>query len=648
MRRRFARFGFALAVVVSLPGLASGQGDGLRLPALFADHLVVQRDKALAVWGWARPGATITVDFRGKRATTRTSGRGEWRLAMPPSHAGGPYMLTVSSGSDRIDVRDVLVGDVWVASGQSNMEFQLSQASNGSTEIASAHDSLLRQFKVPTSWANDPEQDLAGGSWTEADPRHAGAFTAVGYFFAKELRRSEKVPIGLINTTWGGSAIEAWLSRDANHLSAAQWAAVQQAGQARTDSARDALRARLGALPTSDEGLVGGRAVWADPALDDASWSSIHVPDYWEGQGYPGMDGVAWYRTTFELSDEEIRSGLTLSIVAVDDDDITWINGVEIGRTTGYNLERAYRVPASVLHAGRNVLAVRVTDGGGGGGINGAASLLFGDGHRRSLSGTWKFKVGAVSFQPDGQVINKIPTVLYNKMVNPILPFAIKGVIWYQGESNANNLDQARAYREQFASLIQSWRGAWSDGRDAFPFLWVQLPNFGQRDSVPPADEAWAAQRESMDAALSLSNTGRAITIDVGDADDIHPKDKLDPGVRLARVAQKVAYGENVVASGPTYRAFTVRGDTAVVEFANLVGGLTSKPAGDVQGFELAAADGKFVWAKARIVGDRVIVWSDRVHAPVVVRYAWANNPPATLYNRAGLPAVPFRSDARR
>jgi sialate O-acetylesterase len=277
---------------------------------------------------------------------------------------------------------------------------------------------------------------------------------------------------------------------------------------------------------------------------------------------------------------------------------------------------------------------------------------VFGDGQRRSLAGTWRFKVGQVSFQPDGQVINKIPTVLYNKMLHPMLPFAIKGVLWYQGESNANTLQQATAYREQFLSLVRSWRRSFGDGGDALPFLWVQLPNFGARDTIPPREDAWATQRESMEAALALPKTGRAITIDIGEADDIHPKDKRDVGDRLALVARRLVYGEQVVASGPTYRAHTIRGDTVIVEFANTAGGLTteSKLVGqaprapsDLEGFEVAGADHRFVWAKARIVGNRVYVWSDRVHGPVAVRYAWANNPPATLYNGAGLPAVPFR-----
>jgi sialate O-acetylesterase len=288
-----------------------------------------------------------------------------------------------------------------------------------------------------------------------------------------------------------------------------------------------------------------------------------------------------------------------------------------------------------------------VSDGGGGGGINAPATLSFADGTSRSLAGTWKFKVGAVSFQPDGQRINKVPSVLYNKMLYPLLSLPIKGVIWYQGESNANNLGQATAYREQFRRLISSWRGTWDTARDVFPFLWVQLPNFGTPDSVPPLHAAWATQRESMEAALALPKTGRAITIDVGEADDIHPRNKEDVGARLALVARRVAYGEPVLASGPTYRSHVMRGDTAVVSFGSVGGGLISGTGADrVAGFEIAGADRRFVWADARIVGNRVKVWSDRVTRPVAVRYAWANNPGrAELYNREKLPAVPFRTD---
>jgi sialate O-acetylesterase len=555
--------------------------------------------------------------------------------------------VIVTGGAGRVVLNDVLVGDVWVASGQSNMEFSLAQAANGGQTIAAADDRLLRQFKVPTSWSNTPEDDLAGGSWTLADRQHAGAFTAVGYFFAREIRNSVGVPIGIINTTWGGSNIETWMSRRALGLTDSAWMAVMKAEDSYSGAIRDSLRARFGELPTKDVGLQNDTAVWADPALADADWSEMPVPSYWEDHGYAGMDGVGWYRMSFDLDEGDLSRGVSVSLAAIDDDDITWVNGVEVGRTAGYNVRRLYKIPQNALRVGRNLLAVRVADAGSGGGINGAASLSFGNGTQRSLAGRWKFKVGEVSFKPDGQHTNKIPTILYNKMVHPLLPFAIKGVIWYQGESNANNVAQAAAYRGQFASLITSWRREWASGRETFPFLWVQLPNFGGADSAPPAQSGWATQRESMAAALSLPNTGQAITIDVGEPGDIHPRNKQDVGARLARVALKIVYGRPVVASGPTYRSYHLLGDTAVIDFANVGGGLvTTSSDGRVGAFALAGSDQNFVWANAKIVGSQVYVWSDRVRTPVAVRYAWANNPEhANLYNKAQLPAAPFRTD---
>ena len=225
---------------------------------------------------------------------------------------------------------------------------------------------------------------------------------------------------------------------------------------------------------------MNGVARWADPAFDDRSWTAIRVPGYWEDQGYPALDGVAWYRTAFTLDSTALHHRLTLSLAAIDDDDIAWLNGVEIGRTNGYNVERRYDLPDSALRAGRNVLAIRVSDGGGGGGINGATSLMLDDGTQRSLEGQWAFKVARVTLGTDGQRINKIPSILYNKMVHPLLPLAITGVLWYQGESNANNVQQAEAYQQQFIDLIQSWRRAWNGGRSSFPFLWVQLPGYGR------------------------------------------------------------------------------------------------------------------------------------------------------------------------
>jgi sialate O-acetylesterase len=620
--------------------------DSLRLPPLFADGMVLQRDKAVVVWGWAKPGELVTVRLATQSGRATASADGAWKVALPRHAAGGPFTLSVQAGAARADLHDVFFGDVWLASGQSNMEWEVASSNDASAEIANAHDTLIRQFKIPISWSNTPESELTGGMWTVADPAHVGRFTAVGYFFARELRKSVPVPIGIINSTWGGSAIETWMSRRVQHLSDSAWAAILRDNDQRQSAIRENLRAKIGELPEHDAGLTESGAAWAAPGLNDDAWSQMPVPSYWEGNGYDGMDGIAWYRLAFDVDSARAANGATLEMAAVDDDDITWLNGTEIGRTNGYNVRRAYRVPDGTLHPGRNLLAVRVADGGGGGGINGAVSLRFADGTTRSLAGQWKFKVGAVSFHADGQLLNKIPTITYNRMIHPILPFAIKGVLWYQGESNANNVQQAKAYRGQLQSLITGWRAEFSSAQGPFPFFWIQLPNYNRADSVPPTDAGWATIRESMQAALALPNTGQVVTIDLGGMPpDLHPRNKQDVGARLARVVRKVAYGQTVVASGPTYRSHAMLGDTAVVTFANVASGLRMH--GDsLGGFAIAGADRRWVWASARIDGSRVLVWSATVGKPVAVRYAWADNPErANLYNSEGLPAAPFRTD---
>ena len=621
-----------------------------RLPPLFSDHMVVQRDVTIPVWGWAPPRSRVTVKLDERSASTTADSTGRWRLAFAPLPAGGPHTLTVSRADERVVIHDVVAGDVWLASGQSNMEFRVEQGANAAHEIASAHDSSIRHFKIPISWAERPVDSLAGGAWSVADSEHVGAFSAVAYFFARELRVSQRVPIGIVNSTWGGSAIETWISARAQGMAPDGPAKAFAAERRRIDSMGVVLRARLGSVPDHDPGMVNGSAPWAAPSLDTSGWRPIHVPALWETEGYADVDGIGWYRTTVTLTADEASRGARLLLGAIDDDDITWVNGVEVGRTNGYNLPRSYDVPASALRAGANVIAVRVADGGGGGGIGGSTIVprLEIGGVSHALPSEWSFRIGELAFGMDGQRINKVPAVTYNRMVYPLLPMPIKGVIWYQGESNANNAAEARAYRTQFATLIRSWRRELNGGKGAdFPFLWVQLPNYGKPDTEPPAESDWALQRESMEGALSLPNTGQAITIDVGEAGDIHPKNKQDVGRRLGLVGRRVAYREPVVSSGPTYRSHTIDGSRITLTFDHVNGGLvTSASSGEIGGFAIAGADRKFVWAHARIEGDHVVVSSDRVRQPVAVRYAWANDPPEpNLYNKAGLPAAPFRTD---
>jgi sialate O-acetylesterase len=629
--------------------LAQNDSGTVRPARIFSDGLVLQRNARIPVWGWARRGARVSVSLNGQTRTATTDATGAWRVSFRAMKAGGPYEIAISSGATRQTIRDVLVGDVWVASGQSNMEWPVELSDSAAAVIASATDPSIREFAIPHSYSDQPERDVMGGSWAHADKDHVGHFSGVAYFFARDLKKSINVPIGIIHTSWGGANIETWMSRRANGLTDSAWRSMRERDRVRNDSIHAALRARIGGLPTVDSGLTNGVAAWADPRLSDASWPTIQTPALWETAGYAGMDGVAWYRTSFLLSADDTRQPVRLSLGPIDDADVTWINGVEVGRTNQYAEPRLYTIPSSALREGPNIVAVRVQDGGGGGGIYGNASQLYVEvgAVRRPIAGPWRFKVAAVSFQPDGQVINKIPSVLYNRMIHPLLGFPIKGALWYQGESNANNLQQATNYRSQFRTLITSWRQEWNLSPQDFPFLWVQLPNYGRVDTNPPANAGWASVRESQSAALQLPNTGQVVAIDLGFADELHPRNKQPVGARLALKARAVAYGERLVSSGPTYRGHTIRGNRVVIDFANVGGGLVSRATdGRLSGFAIAGADQRWVWADATLDGNRVVVWSADVKQPVGVRYLWSNSPTApVLYNRDGLPVAPFRTD---
>jgi sialate O-acetylesterase len=619
----------------------------LRLPSLFTDGLVLQRDTPVPVWGRAAPGVRVTVTFDGRTVRGRADEAGSWRVQLPARPAGGPFVVTVAAGDTTVSIGDVLVGDVWVASGQSNMEFALAQAETGQAEIASAHDPGLRQFYVPHAFADAPQTELPQGTWTAADSQHAGGFTAVGYFFARDLRAALEVPVGIIHTSWGGANIETWISRQGLGLSEQAMDSIRAAQRAYVDGIRASLQARIGDLPKVDRGLVEGRAVWADPALNDSAWADFPVPGSWGRAGYAGMAGVGWLRTSVRLTEAEASQGARLALGVIGGADITWVNGVQVGQTGRMFQDRLYDVPASVLRPGRNVLAVRVESNGGMGGILGRPNQVWLDvgNERRRLPNSWKFRVGVAEVRPDDQRINKVPTFLYNQMIHPLQPFPIKGVIWYQGESNANSYEQAMAYRPLFADLIRSWRKEWGGGD--FPFLWVQLPNFGPLDTIPPEHPGWAALRESQTAALALPQTGQAIAIDVGEADNIHPRNKRTVGQRLARVARAVAYGQKVEDSGPTFRTMTARDGRVTLAFDHVAGGLVSHgPNGELSGFAVAGEDRRFAWAEARIEGDQVVVWDPAVPDPVAVRYLWADSPARVdLFNSEGLPAAPFRTD---
>lgn len=648
--------GAAAALVVALAAggnaaLAQEDAPGsLTLAKIFQDGAVLQRGAALPIRGTAPARSNVTVTLAGRSARASAAADGRWRAILPAMPAGGPFELVVKGSGAERHVHDVMIGDVWLASGQSNMEWVVRDAINGASEVAAANDRDIRAFKVPHAWGEHPADTLPGGTWSVGDPAHVGAFSAVAYFFARDLRKSVHVPIGIVDVSWGGSAIETWLSASASGLDSAAVAAIMARERDYDTERRATLQRKLGGIPTIDSGLVDGLARWADPALDDASWRAIKVPGAWERDGLEGLDGTVWYRATFELSASEAASGASLVLGAIDDDDVTWVNGVQAGSTRGYNIPRRYALPANALRGGRNVLAVRVVDGTGDGGITGGSGAPYVEvnGERRALAG-WKLKVGVANFGTDEQHINKIPVISYNRMVHPLLDFPIAGILWYQGESNANDMVQARKYADQFRTLITSWRHEWRGTRRDLPFFWVQLANYGTVDSTPPLEAPWATVRQAQTAAQMLPMTGEVVTIDIGTADDIHPRNKQEVGRRMALVARRVADGASTLESvGPTYRAHEVQGSRVTVRFSHAAGGLLGAGAdGRVLGFAVAGADHVFHWATARIEGSSVIVSSEAVSHPVAVRYAWSNSPAGlTLQNRERLPAVPFRTDS--
>lgn len=616
----------------------------MELPLIFSDGMVLQRDRPIPVWGMADAGSRIRVEFDGKTVETRADASGRWTLTLPPHAAGGPYrMRVVDAGASR-ELRDILIGDVWLASGQSNMEWTLSRAANGAAEVARAHDPKIRHFKIPHAWSGQRQWQLEGGSWAASSPETAGEFSAVAHLFAREIRAAVGVPIGIIDSSWGGSRIEAWMDAQTLGIDPVQVARDAERILAEEGAALSETRRRLAfwkTMPTSDAG-------WQAEHLDERDWVSIAVPMLWEQAGWTGLDGVAWYRTAFELSDEQAKRGIRLSLGRIDDSDDTWINGIAVGAMRNqWNTPRRYEVPARALHAGRNSLAVRVVDGGGGGGIHGPSEeVCLQSSEDRAcvpLPHEWRFRVADAVFSTvDGK--QHKPTLLYNRMIAPLRDIPLRGVIWYQGESNADTPEDALRYRQQFVAMIRQWRSQWKSPE--LPFLWVQLSNFNSgRDTQ--AHSPWALLRESQSAALALPFTAQAVTIDIGTPRDIHPTNKQDVAHRLALAARHLVYGEALVHSSPVFERVEYVAGKAHVRF-DRGAALTVRGGGDrVGGFALAGADRVFHPAQARIVGDVVVVDSVQVLEPRAVRYGWRDNPEdADLIGPERLPVSPFRSDA--
>ncbi|HJQ30761.1 MAG TPA: sialate O-acetylesterase [Pyrinomonadaceae bacterium] len=625
------------------------------LHPLFTDHAVLQRGVRFPVWGWTTPGARVRVRLRGSEATAVADAQGKWVAHLGPFDAGGPYTLSVT-GPQSVTLTDVLVGDVWLASGQSNMEMGITNVNNAQDEVAHADYPQMRLFQVPKV-ADTKPHDTVNARWLVCNPTNItqggwGGFSAVAYFFGRRLHKDLNIPIGLIHSSWGGTAAEGWVSPEVLSTLPEFVPAVNNLAQAWADSKQPPANFDEAIAAWWAKNDPGSAANWADPSLDVSDWKKMRLPTYWEDAGLPGFDGVVWFRKTFELPSDWAGRDLLLSLGPVDDVDTTFVNGVAVGGLSQWDAQRTYQVKASLLKPGTNTIAVRVLDGGVGGGIYGKPEQMKVEPAEGlftkpvPLAGEWSYRVSIplaeLKEQPPRSGGNdfSVPVIRYNGMIAPLLPYAIKGAIWYQGETNVGRAPQ---YEKIMALLVRDWRARFRSGD--FPFFVVQLANFLERRDVP-VDSEWARLREAqLHVSRDVPHSGLAVTIDIGEAKDIHPKDKQDVGERLALAALANVYGRRLEYSGPLYKSMKVEGDRARLSFEHTEGGLVAKGGGPLKGFAVAGDDGRFVWANAVIEGKDIVVSSPEVKRPAAVRYGWADNPEVNLYNGAGLPASPFRTD---
>lgn len=630
----------------------------VRVPSIIGDNMVLQQGMKVRLWGTANAGEHVTVTFAQKSVNAVADAQGRWEVWLGPLSAGGPAELIVK-GDNVLTIKNVLVGEVWICSGQSNMEWRVSNTFNSDETLAQANYPQIRLFTVAHRTATSPLADVEG-RWVVTTPAEAAQFSAVGYFFGREIYQRLKVPVGLINTSWGGTPAEAWTSRDALSSTPAlkpildkYESSLQSLPQTKEAYARTLAQWEEKNLYL-DPGNKGEALGYADPATSTSGWEKMDLPQQLESAGLQ-IDGAVWFRKSVTLPESWTGKDLVLNLPALDDFDTTYFNGGKVGSIgketpNSYMTPRKYVVPAALVRSGVNVVAVRVFDHAGEGGFGRGEMSLGPKGEAQpiSLLGAWDYKV-ELALEPKrvdwgsrpeavGAGNQNSPSVLYNAMIAPLVPFAIRGAIWYQGESNAG---RAYQYRTLFPAMIRNWRAAWGQ---QFPFYFVQLANWRPR-KPEPSESDWAELREAQLLTLREPHTGMAVIIDVGDGDDLHPRNKLDVGRRLAAWALSATYAQyDVTPSGPLFDRFNIAGDKVRIKFKHAAG-LKSNDGGPVRGFAIAGADRKFVWADARIEGDAVVVSSPRVKKPVAVRYGWADNPSVNLYNKAGLPASPFRTD---
>ncbi|RZK39152.1 MAG: sialate O-acetylesterase [Pedobacter sp.] len=631
-----------LLVALSTPSLAA-----IKLPRLISDGMVLQRDSKLKIWGWAKANEKISIHFKKKTYRSISNKNGEWEIILPAQKAGGSYKMEIQ-GENKITINNILIGDVWLCAGQSNMVLPMERVKEKyHSEIDSANYPSIRNFFIPTSASiSKISSDLSGGQWQVTDPKSVLGFGAVSYFFAKRIFTEYHIPIGIINASVGGTPIQAWISENGLKEVPVYSDRVQKLKDSTfiynlKHPANPVIEPIIN--ENTDAGL-NPKLPWYSDDYTPKNWQKFWLPGYWADQGIKNLNGIVWFRKDFFIADSITLQEAKLFVGRIVDADEVFINGKRVGSTSYQYPPRRYTVKEGVLRKGKNSITVRVINYGGKGGFVPDKPYYLDLGKMRiDLTGEWKYKVGQVFAARVGQEKfseQNEPTSLYNTMIAPLRSYAIKGILWYQGESNSS---QASTYHTLMKALIADWRS--HRNNTALPFIFAQLPNY-MEVSYSPSNSNWAELREAQLQTLAVPQTGMSVTIDVGEWNDIHPLDKKTVGERLALLARSLAYKENIVASGPIFESFKIKENSIELSFTNIGSGLSTTDGGPLTQFAIAGEDKKFVWAKAVINGDIIVVSHTDVPHPRHVRYAWADNPlGANLQNKDGLLASPFRTD---
>ena len=638
------------AACTCLPGQAAELG----LARIFSDHAVLQRDQPIAVWGTADAGRKLAVTLGGHTVNGSADAHGKWKVQLPPQPAGGPYTLTVASNGQAVSRADILVGDVYLCSGQSNMEFPVRTSTNAWNTTVMAGNDKIRFLNVQKNSTAAPQDELKGPvEWKVAAPESIGDTSAVCYYMARSLQGGYKVPVGFVNASWGGTTIQGWIGAESLRTLGDYTARVDAVTQYGHDPAAGmrAEGARNAAWWSAHDPAAAAQRAWISPDFDDTAWPAVTPSGSWKDSGLAGFkdfDGVAWYRTTVTLTDAQAKAANALHLGPVDTYDTTWVNGVRVGGASIAWIWRDYAVPAGVFKPGRNVIAMRVLSGGQGGGLSGPPekrSVGLADGQAIPLPAAWKVQRGGalkgLSVPPAPWDVPTSLTTLYNGMIAPLVGYKFKLAAWYQGESNAG---AAQEYRALLPLLMRDWRQRF--GQPALPFLVVQLPPFGAT-AKSPGQSGWAELREAQAETVAHdAHAGLAVTLDVGDRFDIHPTQKTVVGERLARAARAVAYGEKTAPGGPTAVSARRAGGDIVIAFKDTGGGLATYSSDRAIAFEVCAGTA-CRYADARVAGATVVLPGAGTPDVTRVRYAWADAPFVNLFGADDLPAAPFQLDVK-